>query len=49
MDGRLYLRVPYDERYEARQQLRAQWDASICLWYVDAEWVTRERGSRWLP
>jgi len=46
---RLYLKVPYAEKDEAKRQLRARWDGARGLWYVDAARVSREQAARWLP
>ncbi|MBT2528854.1 AAA family ATPase [Streptomyces sp. ISL-99] len=47
LNGRLYLNVPFHEKDEAKQQLKAKWDGK--LWHVDAATVTREQAARWLP
>jgi hypothetical protein len=47
IDGRLYLKVPYEERNEAKRLVNAQWDKEHKLW-----WTTPDRRgecSRWLP
>ncbi|MET8028801.1 AAA domain-containing protein [Streptomyces avermitilis] len=49
VNGRLYLNVPFAEKDEAKQQIRARWDKAKSLWYVDAAQVTREQARRWLP
>ncbi|NKY44306.1 ATP-dependent RecD-like DNA helicase [Nocardia cerradoensis] len=49
VNGRLYLAVGYDEKDEAKRLLRARWDRTNKLWYVDSERVTREQARRWLP
>ncbi|MEU7239031.1 AAA domain-containing protein [Streptomyces sparsogenes] len=49
VDGRLYLQVSYEEKDEAKKELRARWDARNRLWYVDATRVSRHQASRWLP
>ncbi|WP_328318666.1 AAA domain-containing protein [Streptomyces sp. NBC_00388] len=49
VDGRLYLRVPFGEKDEAKQRLAARWDSTRRLWYVDAARVTRDQAGRWLP
>jgi hypothetical protein len=48
VDGRLYLRVPYDEKDEAKRLVQARWDPRHRLWHVAAT-VPRDRLSRWLP
>lgn len=48
VDGRLYLRVPYDEKDEAKRLVQARWDPRHQLWHVAAS-VPRARLSRWLP
>ncbi|KUN22172.1 hypothetical protein AQJ23_29160 [Streptomyces antibioticus] len=49
-DGnRLYLNVPFAEKDEAKRLLGARWDNQRRQWYVDANRVSRERASRWLP
>jgi Domain of unknown function (DUF5710)/PLD-like domain len=47
--GRLYLRVPFSEKDEAKRTLGARWDGKNSLWHVDAQRVTREQAARWLP
>ncbi|MFG2846806.1 AAA domain-containing protein [Kitasatospora sp. NPDC048296] len=49
VNGRLYLKVPFGEKNEAKSLLKAQWDGLNRLWHVDAERVTREQAARWLP
>ncbi|EXU68101.1 hypothetical protein Z951_11360 [Streptomyces sp. PRh5] len=49
VDGRLYLQVSYQERDEAKKELRARWDPKRKMWYVDAARVSRAQASRWLP
>ncbi|WP_406185341.1 AAA domain-containing protein [Streptomyces sp. NBC_01006] len=48
-DGRLYLKVPYEQKDDAKRLLRAQWDKAAGHWWVDAARVTREQAARWLP
>lgn len=48
-DGRLYLKVPFAEKDEAKSLLRARWDKEAGHWWVDAARVTREQAARWLP
>ncbi|MFD4320219.1 AAA domain-containing protein [Streptomyces sp. NPDC058548] len=48
-DGRLYLKVPYEQKEEAKRMLRARWDKEAEHWWVDAARVTREQAARWLP
>ena len=48
LNGRLYLKVPYEEREEAKRLVKAQWDQPRRLWHVDAN-IPRERVQRWLP
>ncbi|WP_395369308.1 AAA domain-containing protein [Streptomyces tubercidicus] len=48
-NGRLYLKVPYAQKDEAKRLLRAQWDKEAEHWWVDAAKVTREQAARWLP
>ncbi|MEU9987189.1 DUF5710 domain-containing protein [Streptomyces sp. NPDC048045] len=47
--SRLYLNVPYAEKDEAKTLLGARWDSRRRQWYVDADRVSREQASRWLP
>ncbi|MGW7524439.1 AAA domain-containing protein [Streptomyces sp. NPDC054783] len=47
--SRLYLNVPYAEKDEAKSLLGARWDSRRRQWYVDADRVSREQASRWLP
>ncbi|WP_188142312.1 AAA domain-containing protein [Streptomyces cyaneochromogenes] len=47
--SRLYLNVPYAEKDEAKRLLGARWDSARRQWYVDADHVSREQASRWLP
>lgn len=49
VDGRLYLHVSYEEKDEAKKELRARWDPQRHMWYVDAARVSRAEASRWLP
>ncbi|MFC9331799.1 AAA domain-containing protein [Kitasatospora sp. NPDC057015] len=46
--GRLYLKVPYEEKDEARRLVRARWDGALKLWWVDAA-TDRATVRRWLP
>ncbi|MGC5360249.1 AAA domain-containing protein [Streptomyces sp. DT24] len=48
-NGRLYLKVSYAQKDEAKRLLRAQWDKEAEHWWVDAAKVTREQAARWLP
>ena len=48
VDGRLYLRVPIEEKEEAKRLVRARWDPPRRLWHVAAD-TPRERVARWLP
>ncbi|MBE1531739.1 AAA domain-containing protein [Actinomadura algeriensis] len=48
VDGRLYLRVPFAEKDEAKSLVQAKWDPTHELWHVAAS-VPRTRLSRWLP
>ncbi|MFI5920326.1 AAA domain-containing protein [Streptomyces anulatus] len=48
-DGRLYLKVSYEQRHEAKRLLRAQWDKEARHWWVDEAKVSREQAARWLP
>ncbi|MGI5324088.1 AAA domain-containing protein [Actinomadura nitritigenes] len=48
VDGRLYLRVPYGEKDEAKRLVQARWDPRHQLWHVAAN-VPKARLSRWLP
>ncbi|MCX3064216.1 DUF5710 domain-containing protein [Streptomyces beihaiensis] len=41
--------VPYEEKDEAKEQLRARWDPKRRQWYVDAHRVTPGQAARWLP
>ncbi|MFD0264738.1 DUF5710 domain-containing protein [Kitasatospora indigofera] len=49
VDGRLYLKVPYQEKDEARRLVRARWDGKLKLWWVDAAGTDRAAVRRWLP
>ncbi|MFI6278923.1 AAA domain-containing protein [Streptomyces sp. NPDC050988] len=49
VNGRLYLKVSFAEKDEAKKLLGARWDKPNSLWYVDAARVTREQARRWLP
>ncbi|MEV7441319.1 AAA domain-containing protein [Streptomyces sp. NPDC091204] len=48
-DGRLYLKVPYEQKDEAKRLLSAKWDKQAGHWWVDATKITREQAARWLP
>jgi hypothetical protein len=55
IDGRLYLKVPFEEKDTAKQEVRARWDAKARLWHVDAAVYAdparpeHELVRRWLP
>ena len=42
VNGRLYLKVPIEEKDEAKQLVRARWDPNRKLWHVDAAVISRE-------
>ncbi|MFJ2818712.1 AAA domain-containing protein [Streptomyces sp. NPDC087294] len=48
-NGRLYLKVPYAQKDEAKRLFRAQWDKEAEHWWVDATKYTPEETARWLP
>ncbi|MFB6479669.1 DUF5710 domain-containing protein [Streptomyces virginiae] len=48
-DGRLYLKVPYEQKDEAKRLLSAKWDKQAGHWWVDATKITPEQAARWLP
>ncbi|MFE8013059.1 DUF5710 domain-containing protein [Streptomyces antibioticus] len=43
------LNVPYAETDEPKRLLGARWDSGCRPWYVDANRVSRDEASRWLP
>ncbi|WP_267888255.1 MULTISPECIES: DUF5710 domain-containing protein [Streptomyces] len=45
----MYLKVPYEQKDDAKRLLRARWDKAAGHWWVDAARVTREQAARWLP
>ncbi len=44
---RLYLNVTFDDKEEAKRELKARWDRHNRLWYVGAD-VPRDLAARWL-
>ncbi len=47
--GRLYLKVPFEQKDEAKRLVRAQWDKALKLWWVEDATTDRELVRRWLP
>jgi hypothetical protein len=53
-NGRLYLRVPFHEKQEAKDTVQAKWDPELRLWHVDAhsygpQCPAHRLVERWLP
>ncbi|MGK8466486.1 AAA domain-containing protein [Nocardia cyriacigeorgica] len=48
VDGRRYLEVPYAEKDEAKEAVRAKFDWDLKLWHVDAS-IAIDSIAQWLP
>ncbi|MBW8804584.1 MAG: AAA family ATPase [Catenulisporales bacterium] len=49
VNGRLYLKVPFEEKDVAKRSFGADWDKKLKLWHVDAATAQIDQLRRWLP